>query len=249
MIESLRTGALEVLGRHPYSSNQAFIVACEGASHTRAIYKPVAGERPLWDFPRGELARREVAAYAVSEALGFHLVPPTVWREDAPFGPGSLQQWIEDARITDVDIVQEVPAGWVSVLQAELEDGTAVEVVHRDSDDLRALALFDAVLNNGDRKAGHIVRDASDRLWALDHGVTFHVDSKLRTVIWGFRGDPVPPELLARLTLDPTSLPEVTSALDANELAALAQRMQQLLTSGTYPFPSEDWPAIPWPIY
>ncbi len=249
MIELLRTGTISVLGRHPHSSNQAFIVDCGGSTGTRAIYKPVAGERPLWDFPRGELARREVAAYAVSEALGFHLVPPTVWRDDAPFGPGSLQQWIEGASISDVDIVSYVQPGWRSVLDAELEDGTPVQVVHRDSDELRALALLDAVLNNGDRKAGHIIRDPSQRLWALDHGVTFHVEPKLRSVIWGFRGEPVPPGLLERLTVDCSALPEITTALDAAEIAALADRMRLLLTTGSYPFPNDEWPAIPWPIY
>ncbi len=237
MIELLRGATLEVLGRHPYASNQVFIVQCRGEGELRAIYKPVAGERPLWDFPRGELARREVATYALSELLGLGLVPPTVWREDGPLGPGSLQLWIEDAELTDVDIVQQPEAGWCAVLDAQLEDGTEVTVVHRDLPELRELAFFDAVLNNGDRKAGHMLRDAQGRLWAVDHGVTFHADPKLRTVLWGFRGEAVADALLDRLGALDVELPELRSALDAKELRALQERAQGLLRARAYPDP------------
>ncbi|MHB0928369.1 MAG: SCO1664 family protein [Candidatus Nanopelagicales bacterium] len=249
MIDLLQQASLEVLGRHPYASNQVFIVACHGETTVRAIYKPVAGERPLWDFPRGELARREVASYALSEQLGLGLVPATVWREDGPFGPGSLQIWIEDASLSDVDIVQQPQAGWCAVLDAQLEDGSDVTVVHRDLPELRALALFDAVLNNGDRKAGHMLRDAQGTLWAVDHGVTFHTDPKLRTVLWGFRGDRVDVALLDRLSALDTRLPELRRALDDDELEALQQRVDGLRRSGIYPDPPQQWPAIPWPIY
>lgn len=250
MHELLRNGRIAVVGRHPYSSNSALVVdVSDGDARARAIYKPVAAERPLWDFPRGELARREVAAYAASEALGLGAVPVTVWREDAPHGPGSLQQWIEDATIADVDIVQEVEAGWIAVLDAELQDGTEVQVVHRDLPELRALALFDALVNNGDRKAGHLLRDLTGRLWVVDHGVTFHADPKLRTVLWGFEGQSIDEALSPMLEIDLTELHDVRAALDDVELEALRGRQAALRRQGVFPSPSRDWPAIPWPIY
>lgn len=243
-------GAMAILGRHPRASNAVFLVDVEtDAGSIRALYKPVSGERPLWDFPRGELARREVATHAVARALGIDVVPNTVWREDAPLGPGSLQRWIEDASLADVDVTPEVPPGWHHVLDAELEDGTPVRLVHRDDEDLRALALLDAIVNNGDRKAGHILRDADGRLWAVDHGVTFHVEPRLRTVLWGFTGDPIPTAFADRMDTDLTLLPEVRIALDDAELEALDARMHALRATGVHPGPSPDWPAIPWPVY
>lgn len=243
-------GSVTILGRHPRASNAVFLVDVHGDEGiVRAIYKPVSGERPLWDFPRGELARREVATHAVATALGLDLVPDTVWVEQAPLGPGSLQRWIDDASLNDVEIVQEVPEGWHHVLDAELEDGTPVQLVHRDDAALRALAVLDAIVNNGDRKAGHILRDASGHLWAVDHGVTFHADPKLRTVLWGFVDDPIAPDLLARLDTDLTALPAVRSALDTTELDALVERVRALRESGVHPGPAPDWPAIPWPVY
>ena len=244
-------GSVSVLGRHPQASNAVFLVEVtqDDAPAVRAIYKPVAGERPLWDFPRGELARREVATHDVAQALGLSLVPMTIWRDDLPLGPGSLQRWVEEASLDDVDVVAEVPDGWCHVLDAELQDGTPVALVHRDLADLRALALLDAVVNNGDRKAGHILRDPAGHLWAVDHGVTFHAEPKLRTVLWGFEGEAIDADLLARLSIDLTDLPAVRIALDDSERAALADRVAVLRAEGVYPGPSPDWPAIPWPIY
>ena len=244
-------GSVSILGRHPQASNAVFLVevAQESGPAVRAIYKPVAGERPLWDFPRGELARREVATHDVALALGLPIVPTTIWRDDLPLGPGSLQRWVEEATLDDVDVVPAVPDGWCHVLDAELQDGTPVALVHRDLDDLRALALLDAVVNNGDRKAGHILRDPSGHLWAVDHGVTFHADPKLRTVLWGFEGAPIDAGLLDRLDAALTDLPSVRIALDDEERAALVERVALLRQEGVYPGPSPDWPAIPWPIY
>ena len=187
MIETLLTTAVTVIGRHPHASNAAYVVECAtDSAPVRALYKPAAGERQLWDFPDTVLGLREVAAYEVSQQLGIPHVPPTVWREDLPLGPGSLQLWIDDASVADVDVVESPDEGWLHVLDAELTDGTCVQVVHRDLPVLRALALLDAVMNNADRKAGHLLRDPEGRLWAVDHGVTFHAEPKLRTVLWGF---------------------------------------------------------------
>lgn len=250
MIDLLRTGAVTVLGRHPYASNAAYVVECSDGTRTaRAMYKPASGERPLWDFPDTVLGLREVAAYELALHLGFTFVPPTVWRDDLPFGPGSLQVWVEDAVVADVDVVEAIEAGWVHVLDAELSNGTSVQVVHRDLPELRELALLDAVMNNGDRKGGHLLRDAAGALWAVDHGVTFHVDPKLRTVIWGFATQPIDPELLVRLNSDVLALPALGAALTDTELEALDRRMRELRTTGTYPIPSDEWPSIPWPIF
>lgn len=164
-------------------------------------------------------------------------------------GAGSLQLWIEHAAISDVDVVETPEAGWLHVLDAELNDGTTVQVVHRDLPELRALAFLDAVINNGDRKAGHVLRDPEGRLWAVDHGVTFHTDPKLRTVLWGFATQPIEPEFLETLGPSALALPGVRSALTDRELEAFAERMDALRESGRYPTPSDEWPAIPWPIF
>ena len=250
MIELLRSGAITVLGRHPYASNNAYVVQCETETAScRALYKPVAGERALWDFPDTALAAREVAAFAVAEALDLQCIPETVWRDDAPAGPGSLQRWIDDASIEDVAVLTDYDDSWLHVFEAQLTDGTDVHVVHRDSEELRAIAFLDVLLNNADRKAGHLLRGPDGHLWGVDHGVTFHAEPKLRTVLWGFVGQTIADELLARLSVPLHELPEVASVLNEAELAALQDRMQALLRTRVYPEPSPDWPAVPWPVF
>lgn len=250
MIDILIDGEITMIGRHTQASNAVFVVECaKGEQQCRAVYKPSAGERPLWDFPDAVLGRREVAAFEVARACGFHFVPPTVWREDAPLGPGSLQFWIDDATVLDVAVLPELPADWRRVLDAELTDGTAVTVGHADLPDLRTLALFDAIVNNADRKAGHILRDPSHALWAVDHGVTFHAEPKLRTVLWGFAGEPIAESLLAQIPSNLAEIPAVEAALSDEERTALAARITTMRAIGVYPEPSPEWPAIPWPIF
>lgn len=246
----LQSGEISILGRHPAASNTVFLVDVTLQDVTaRAIYKPVAGERPLWDFPQGNLARREVAASAFITALGFAFVPPTVWRDEAPYGAGSLQLWVDDATIEDVEIMDVLSDGWLRVLDAELQDGTPVIVAHRNADELRAIALLDAVMNNGDRKAGHLLRDPRGALWAVDHGVTFHTDPKLRTVLWGFLDEPISSDLQEVLRAVPNALHAVGPWLSPAEIDGIQQRTHELLTTGVFPRPSGEWPAIPWPIY
>lgn len=246
----LESGAISIIGRHPQASNTVFVVEVATAEGTtRALYKPVAGERDLWDFPEGALARREVAAHRFAAALGFDVVPTTVWREDAPHGPGSLQLWIDAATLQDVEVVTEAGAGWLHVLDAELQDGTAVVVAHRDAAELRAIAMLDALMNNADRKAGHLLRDAADRLWAVDHGVTFHAEPKLRTVLWGFIGQPLDDHLIDALARVPAVLGELSGWISEVEIDAVQSRADSLLGRGVFPAPSGDWPAIPWPIW
>ncbi len=254
----LRTGDLTVEGRMTEASNatlQCRIAEAEGRD-LHCVYKPVAGERPLWDFPEWTLTRRELAAHSLSEAAAWHLVPPTVWREDGPAGAGMCQLWIdEDPRATQVDVVRPgaAPEGWRHVLDAEDGNGGAVELVHSAHPALLRMAAFDAIANNADRKGGHVLTDGSGRVWAIDHGVTFAVDPKLRTVLWGWAGEPVPPWLLEELASLSGVLGEAHDAVDRwlaeDERDALRARLSRLIARGTFPRPAQRWPAIPWPVF
>ena len=263
------TGELEVVGRIAGSSNLAVLArllpaegddgADDGTTPVHVIYKPVRGERPLWDYPDGTLAGREVAAAVVSELGDWDLVPPTVLR-DGPLGPGSVQLWIGDPYEplpddTVVDLVPEghTPPGWHAVMDGETPGGSAVTVVHSGADDVRSLAVLDAALNNSDRKGSHCLRDRSGRLWAIDHGVSLSSEPKLRTVLWGWAGDPLPDADLERLErlLDVLVTPEgfqrLAALLPEPDAAALVARVDRLLRVGIHPHPSRGWPAVPWP--
>jgi uncharacterized repeat protein (TIGR03843 family) len=257
---ALTEGEVVVEGRILPASNATFLgTVGSGPEAVRCVYKPVAGERPLWDFPDGTLARREVAAYVVSEALGWDIVPETVLR-DGPAGLGMVQRWQEpDPGQHPVDVVPAgvVPEGYLHVLDAVDADERPVALVHEDSDELRRMALFDAVVNNADRKGGHVLAMTSGHRYGVDHGVTFHVETKLRTVLWGWAGEPVLPEdrpavarLLETLTTagDPTT-ERLGELLAGQELRALVSRCELLLTRGTMPVPTGEWPAVPWPAF
>lgn len=253
--ESLAEDELTVIGRLRAASNATLL--CETAGGLRCVYKPVAGERPLWDFPDGTLARRELAFAALDEALGTGAVPPTAWRADGPYGAGMCQLWIEEDPETGaiVDIVPSgaCPPGWLVSFRGEDEAGNGVDLVHRDLPGLAAIAVLDAVANNADRKAGHLLVDRDGRIRAIDHGVAFHEEPKLRTVLWGWAGEAVPDQLAdvsARLGSMRGSLPPaVTGWLDDAECQALDARIASLVDRGRMPVPSTAWPAIPWPVY
>jgi uncharacterized repeat protein (TIGR03843 family) len=238
-------------GRLVSASNATFTGSLDGL---RVVYKPVAGERPLWDFPDGDLASREVAAYVVSEALGWGVVPRT-WFGDGPHGPGMLQEWIdEDPSIGAVDVVAPgaVPAGHLTVLEARDPRGAPVLLVHEDSTALRHMAVFDALINNGDRKGGHVLATPDGLRRGVDHGVSFHVDNKLRTVLWGWLGGPLSPdelESVRRVAADVALAKQLGSLITPAEVNAFQARAGQLLATGTFPQPSTDWPAIPWPAF
>lgn len=228
MPELLRRGAIEVLGRMPWSSNATFLVVVDdGDDHAPAVYKPERGERPLWDFPAG-LWRREVAAYELSESLGFALVPPTVERADAPAGCGSVQAFV-DARFDE----------HYFTLRDEPQLGEA----------LRRLCAFDLVANSADRKGGHCLIDEDDRIWAIDNGLSFHEDLKLRTVIWDFAGEPLPAgvaEALGRLVSD--GVPDaVSSLLTGPEAVGVTDRAHALLATGRFPH-DPTGRRYPWPL-
>lgn len=231
--EEITAGKLEIHGRLIDASNATLfgeIEVAEGSGERSAypvVYKPIAGERPLWDFPDGSLASREVAAFRLSKFAEFNLVPITVLR-DGPFGVGAVQQWID------------VPDEFDPIAFGQSDDPR-----------LRSMAIFDYIVNNTDRKFGHILIDTEGDLFGCDHGVTFHVEYKLRTVLWQFAGEALSEAELSILTRLRDGLPSLIEELDEllspAELNALAARIEGLLSEGSFPFPSPEWPAVPWP--
>lgn len=226
----LERGELAVEGRLVVASNATlYCSVCLDGVTAACVYKPVAGERPLWDFPDGTLAQREVAAYEVSAASGWLIVPPTVFRS-GPLGPGMVQLWIEVDE--DVDI-------------RRLIRGTS-------SAQLRRIAVFDAVINNADRKGGHLLPTRAGHVYGVDHGVSFHVDPKLRTLLWQWAGQSLSEDVLQTLTevradLDGALGDRLTRLLSGREVRRTRARVDELLRRRTYPEPSGDWPAVPWP--
>lgn len=249
----LEAGDLEVVGRIRVASNATFRATI---GKVDVVYKPVAGEKPLWDFPDGTLAGREVAAYLVSESLGWGVVPRT-WFRDGPLGEGMVQLWQEEDPSQDpVDVVPTgaVPTGWRPVFQGVDGDDQPVTLGHEDSPALRRIAVFDAVINNADRKGGHVLPLADGRRLGIDHGVAFHVEPKLRTVLWGWLGEPMDESELAgvarvRADLDGDLGARLRGLLTDLEVAALAGRCERLLRTAVFPAHESDMPAVPWPLF
>lgn len=239
-------GTLHLVGRLVEASNATFLGELDGE---REVYKPTAGEAPLWDFPSHTLGRREVAAYELSSAAGFDVVPPTRWSEDAPLGPGSLQRWIdaEGDELADLVPIDKVPPGWFGIVVGVDEHDHEVALVHADHPRLRRLALFDVVANNADRKAGHVIR-RGEQVYGVDHGVCFHDEPKLRTILWGWSGEELTDEETALLhrTLE-VAEEALAPWLSPAEVAATVERAAQLLAEGRFPEPGDAWPVIPWP--
>jgi uncharacterized repeat protein (TIGR03843 family) len=227
-VRLLAEGEVEVVGRLPWSSNHTFLTTCVlGDEETAAVYKPGRGERHLWDFPEG-VYRREIAAYELSRALGWDLVPETVERADAPLGPGSLQRF--------------VPADFSQHHFTLVED----EAHH---DELRAICAFDIVANNADRKSGHCLLGEDGRVWAIDNGLCFHAEPKLRTVIWEFAGEPLPTALVGDLARVAENPPDALGPwLSRREINAVGRRAAALLQAGRFPVPDPDTYHYPWPL-
>ena len=288
----LALGTLTVRGQIRQASNAVLFgeVVHEGRT-VPCVYKPVAGERPLWDFPDGTLAQREVAAYEISRATGWDLVPATVLR-DGPYGEGMCQAWVgplpgaesdEDERDEDephaghedtgdagddaggaeepgwerlLGLVEgeEPGEGWKPVGFVDTGEERTALLVHADDARLRRLAVVDAVINNGDRKGGHLLPVPDGRLYAIDHGVTFHVDDKLRTLLWGWAGEELTAEAVATLRALSAALADgaplaarLAELITVAELDAVRKRTDALCSSGRHPLPGGDWPSIPWP--
>lgn len=234
VLQTLRTGTIEEKGLLPYSSNTSFLIVVRTGDLTLpAVYKPQRGENPLWDFEWGTLCRREAAAYIITQALGWRLVPPTVLR-DGTRGLGSVQFYIDH--------------------DADMHYFT-VQSNARFAQTLRQLALFDFVINNADRKSGHCLIDAEQQLWAIDHGICFHTEYKLRSVIWEFSGEPIEVALLANLrALQKQLIDEASDVhctlcqlLSEAERKALLNRLNYLLRQRAYPSPQPHRRNYPWP--
>lgn len=236
ILTALQKGKIVVQGEFLWGSNYTFLVNVEHEGETLpAVYKPTRGERPLWDFPTSTLAKREVAAYLVSEALGWRLVPPTVYRTKGPIGAGSLQYFIQ----------HDPEYHYFNFREA-------------DRQRLRPVVLFDILINNADRKGSHVLLGEDDHLWLIDHGICFHAEEKLRTVIWDFVGEPIPAELctdvsslhkkLLPVSGQPSELAKsLEPYLNREEIAALAERAAVLATTGQFPPPNPYRRPYPWP--
>ena len=221
----LDSGELEIIGRLVDASNASLL--CKLSDGRQAIYKPIAGERPLWDFPDGNLASREVAAFYLSEVGNFNLVPRTVLRE-GPFGLGAVQEWIDVS-----------------------EDEDVIEIAQSQDSQIRKLALFDVVINNADRKFGHILVTSDGVIFGCDHGVSLHEEEKLRTVIWQFSEMELTQTELAQISNLITSIDReyLITLLSKTEIDALFARLAKLLEDRRFPSPNPNWPAVPWPPY
>lgn len=231
-LKILAQGEISITGEFLWGSNYTFAVEISSGDQVlQGVYKPTRGERPLWDFPRATLAHREVAAYLVSEALGWSFVPPTIYRKDGPIGPGSLQLHID----------HDPEYNYFSFSKTDLGR-------------LRPVAIFDYLINNADRKGSHVLFDGDDQMWLIDHGITFHQEQKLRTVIWDFAGEPIPEQLCSDLVQFESQLVQGTQFHDSlekylvpQEIAALAKRNRHLIASKKYPDTHPNQRPYPWP--
>jgi uncharacterized repeat protein (TIGR03843 family) len=251
----LAAGELQIAGRLMQASNATFLATSDvGGRQIECVYKPIRGERPLWDFPTGTLGMREVAAYEVSRLAGFDVVPVTVLAE-GPLCLGSVQAWVEaddDETSGLVDLVSSdrLPLpGWFDVVEGLDATDRPVSVVHADDASLRRLAVFDLVINNADRKGGHIL-GSGGRVFGVDHGISFHTDPKLRTLLWGWAGEQLRPEELAAVREVHDRAPDHVGELLAQvEVEALVRRAELLLERKRFPRPRGHGPAIPWPPF
>lgn len=232
ILEALQKGSFDLRGQFLSGSNYTFLGDLKfNALEFQVVYKPVRGEQPLWDFPHGSLSRREVAAYLISEALDWDLVPPTVLRKDGPLGPGSLQQYIDHD-----------------------PNDHYFNFDDQERQRLRPVVVFDLMINNADRKGGHILRDAQNHLWLIDHGLCFHAEEKLRTVVWDFSGEDIPGEVMLAVSSlidqlkEGEALPgELLRYLRPGEISAILARARRLCETGRFPSPPASRRSYPWP--
>ncbi|TIC86676.1 SCO1664 family protein [Nocardioides sp. GY 10127] len=257
MPAALREDDLVLDGRVLSASNATFVGEVAGV---RVVYKPVAGEKPLWDFPGAVLARREVAAYEVAKEFAGESFPvpvPRTWLCDGPHGEGMVQEWQEpddeQAAVTVVDS-RHVPEGYLHVFDGYDDRDREVSLVHEDTAALRRLAVLDVVLNNADRKGGHVLEMPDGHRYGIDHGIAFHAEPKLRTVLWGWTGDPLDADDAEAVTRVRVGLAgglgsTLATLLDPLEIDCVARRCDRLLAAGVMPAPPGGGPAIPWPPF
>jgi hypothetical protein len=232
-LTALREGGISLKNEFMWGSNYTYLAQLEYEEATYpVVLKPTRGVRPLWDFPSSSLARREVAAYLVSDALGWELVPPSVFRKDGPLGPGSLQLYVD----------HDPEYHYFNFSAADRER-------------LRPTSLFDLVINNADRKGSHILLDSDRHIWLIDHGLCFHMDDKLRTVVWDFAGERISPDLLndllkLRQKIEMVESPDhlnLETLLNHQEILALIRRIDRLVSTGCFPNPDQSRRQYPWP--
>lgn len=262
--DRFHSGELTVIGRISTASNVTLVcdILDEGAAPLRVVYKPVRGERPLWDFPDGTLAGREVASYEISAAVGWGVIPETILR-DGPYGVGMVQRWVDGVdnhteqgdRLDLVDLVSPgaVPDGFCEVLRAQDPAGNEVSLIHADDPRLQRMAVLDVLLNNADRKGGHALEGVDGQVYGVDHGICLHTEHKLRTVLWGWAGQPLSDELVADITAFAKELPGAVADVLAEhindaEIEALVDRTQELVDDPVMPTPRTARP-IPWPAF
>jgi uncharacterized repeat protein (TIGR03843 family) len=261
----METGELTVVGRVVSASNATLVCEAridDGDEPVRCVYKPVRGEVPLWDFPDGTLAGREVASFEISDVLGWNVIPTTVLR-DGPFGPGMVQRWIDTPerhgehgeRIDLVDICPPdmIPSGFIPVLQAYDGEGEEVALVHADDPRLQRMAVLDVLINNADRKGGHALEGLDGYVYGVDHGICLHSENKLRTVLWGWAGTAVDDALMTDIvrfvdTFDDRVEPRIRDLITAEEVEALRARARALVATPVMPEPRSSRP-IPWPAF
>ncbi|RZS43698.1 putative repeat protein (TIGR03843 family) [Herbihabitans rhizosphaerae] len=256
-VELITHGTIDVEGRLVDASNATLFggISLDGLE-AKCVYKPINGERPLWDFPDGTLAGREVASYLISEASGAGLIPPTVHRE-GPFGAGMVQLWVDTKEgddLVDVTAPSDVPPGWKAVLHAMDRFGEPAVLAHSDNPGVALMAALDVVLNNADRKGGHVLHATDGGVYGVDHGICLHTENKLRTVLWGWMGEALPAEAvdMLRALLDALAGDlgeQLHEHLTRREVRALVERTENLLRDNAFPEPSSEWRAIPWPAF
>ena len=239
---------LRIIERLKQASNGAFLAELDGV---KVVYKPNHLEKELWDFPTGTLALRERATYVMDQLIGWNLVPKTELVETEQ-GFASVQHWVEaSASLVEIFPSAEVPDQWLDVLEGQGPSGEPLTLAHQDIEVLMKMALLDAVVNNADRKAGHILTAEDGTTYAIDHGVTFHDKPKLRTVLWGWAGHEIPAHLLADLRSAAQKIEEseLLELLTEHELLATVERLAELTESGKFAVSNDEWPSLPWPLF
>lgn len=255
-LDLLLSGEIEIEGLIPDSSNGALkVLVCNSEQNIHAIIKPEVSIRPLWDFPDIDLNNREYATYLLDRALGLHYVPETVMRNVKGIGNSLIQEWVEESD-NDLIIVkspEDIPKDYLKVLQGYDELNKLITLAHKDDRDLRNLCLFDLVINNADRKGGHLLLDADNKMWAIDHGVSWHQESKIRSVLWGwidvaFNDEDITLLENAKNVLQ-TWKEQDFEYLSEIEIEQAIKRVNELLEINAFPQPGDQWPAVPWPIF
>lgn len=256
MISSFKDGDISIIGMIPESTNGAIKITIDSASsQIQAILKPDVSIRELWDFPNQDLNDREYATYLLSQEINLNVVPETVIKEIEGVGRALIQEWVIETA-NDLVIVKspdDIPEDYLKIIQGYDQLNKLITVAHKDDQTLRKISLFDLIINNADRKGGHLITDDKNSIWAIDHGVTWHEENKIRTVLWGWIGQNFNSDEIEMLKSSLSVLKrwEVNDFeyLSKIEILSAKERVEKLLENEIFPSPTGDWPAVPWPIF